>query len=367
MILFWETEHWYNARLAAEKMTAIIVAVTLLLATSFVTPWEGAAGPEARTLYQTPVCADRVELYSGRTDEMSLLISKAAGSVLESLQENENVQTVTAAENREETLKEKEIPTTVPAEEKVSSEKTEFSEQIPLSVFYSGSLGTAYCVGADPDFSNVTVTDGTKTDSLSAYETEGWDSSSEGTRYLTVHVSGEKLTIPYSVAEYKVCLHTNGGAMDQREVSLWNYRLPELEEPVCPGKSFTGWYMDPECTIPFECAPYGETYLPLYAGWTDFQGFVCDQEGFITGYTNRSVTDGLLVLPSDSGCVGIRKGAFHDFTEVQEVYIPSGITYIEQGAFEGMENLLYIEVSPDNPVYKSVNGTLFKKTGEKVL
>lgn len=91
-------------------------------------------------------------------------------------------------------------------------------------------------------------------------------------------------------------------------------------------------------------------------------GFLCDATGMIIGCDSVSVVDGVLRLPSDGTCSGVSTGALASLgSEVFEIYIPANITLIEQGAFEGLTELFYIEVHPDNPVYGSSCGTLYEK------
>lgn len=91
-------------------------------------------------------------------------------------------------------------------------------------------------------------------------------------------------------------------------------------------------------------------------------GFICDSSGKIIGCDGVSIADGVLRLPSDEMCTGIAAGALTSFGgSVCEIYIPANITMIENGAFDGLEGLAYIEVHPDNPVYGSSAGILFEK------
>ena len=43
------------------------------------------------------------------------------------------------------------------------------------------------------------------------------------------------------------------------------------------------------------------------------------------------------------------------------MYIPANIVDISDSAFDGLSELFYIEVHPDNPVYGSSNGELYRK------
>lgn len=95
---------------------------------------------------------------------------------------------------------------------------------------------------------------------------------------------------------------------------------------------------------------------------TSINGFLCDVDGRIVGYDGITVTDGVLNIPADSRCTAIAGGVFIGLgSEVFEVYIPANIVDISDSAFDGLSELFYIEVHPDNPVYGSSNGELYRK------
>lgn len=92
------------------------------------------------------------------------------------------------------------------------------------------------------------------------------------------------------------------------------------------------------------------------------KGFLCDASGKIIGCQDVSVTDGVLCLPSDAACTGIRANALASLSmQIYEIYIPANIVTIEEGAFNGLPELYFIEVHPDNPVYGSTEGFLYTK------
>lgn len=95
---------------------------------------------------------------------------------------------------------------------------------------------------------------------------------------------------------------------------------------------------------------------------TNINGFLCDVNGRIVGCEGIAVTDGVLNISADSRCTAIAAGAFADLgSEVFEIYIPANIVDISDSAFDGLSELFYIEVHPDNPVYGSANGELYRK------
>ncbi len=103
------------------------------------------------------------------------------------------------------------------------------------------------------------------------------------------------------------------------------------------------------------------------AGVREFSGFVVDNEGYITGVTDKvDITDGILVIPTDVECVGIRKGAFNSLSgDIIEMYIPVNILAIETDVFDDLPYLIYIEVAGDNQCYYSEGGVLYSESGEE--
>lgn len=91
-------------------------------------------------------------------------------------------------------------------------------------------------------------------------------------------------------------------------------------------------------------------------------GFLCNASGMIIGCQDVLVIDGVLCLPSSGECTGIAAGVLDSLgTEVYEVYIPANIVSIEEGAFDGLAELMFIQVHPGNPVYGSSEGYLYRK------
>lgn len=192
------------------------------------------------------------------------------------------------------------------------------------------------------------------------------------------NISGETVEKEESVSEpaeeavtvWKVICYGNGGFPEKTSYSFEkaSFDGSELAVPSRPGKIFTGWYEDEACTIPFERAEGEIRELALYAGWKEIDGFTSDDNGYLTGCEPRMVSDGLLILPTDDCCKGIGESAFEKVAElVEEIYIPGNITYIAPEAFDCLTNLFYIEVSPDNPVYYSENGSLYEKNGTLIV
>lgn len=89
--------------------------------------------------------------------------------------------------------------------------------------------------------------------------------------------------------------------------------------------------------------------------------FLIDEAGMLYGI-NEEMLDcrsGVLELPSEN-CIGIRSHAFiNGFTDIYEIYIPSNISVIETGAFDGIDNLFDIMVEEGNINYTSIDGVLY--------
>ena len=181
-------------------------------------------------------------------------------------------------------------------------------------------------------------------------------------------VPGDKETGEMPSVMLSVSAYGNGGVPEVAEISVdpAAFTLEALETPARLGKLFDGWYVDAECSIPFFGLEEGCKDLELYAGWREFPGFQSNDLGHIVGCTGsiEAVFDGFLCLPGYENCVGIEKGAFDGMEEdVFELYIPANIMYIGEGAFENLTNLMFIEVSQDNPVFYSEKGVAYYNDG----
>ena len=173
------------------------------------------------------------------------------------------------------------------------------------------------------------------------------------------------------ITTISVSVYGNGGTPEIMNVSVESelFTADMLEVPRRLGKIFNGWYVDENCTVPFDGNITGIESLSLYAGWKEFPGFVCDESGYIINCMGsmEAVLDGVLLIPVSEDCVGIAAGAFDEVAgEVFEIYIPSNITYIAPGAFDNMYNLMHIEVGRDNPAYYSEGGAVYAKDGTEV-
>ena len=97
--------------------------------------------------------------------------------------------------------------------------------------------------------------------------------------------------------------------------------------------------------------------------------FLIDEAGMLYGINEEMLdcTSGVLELPSEN-CVGIRSHAFiNGFTDIYEIYIPSNISVIETGAFDGIDNLFDIVVEEGNLNYTSIDGVLYDEDRTTLL
>ncbi len=135
--------------------------------------------------------------------------------------------------------------------------------------------------------------------------------------------------------------------------------VPEEPETVIPSVP-----KEPEAIVPpvTDSSGNSEDSVPPAA-----EGFLVDESGIIYGVTDALViADGCLVLPSE-GCSGIAFGAFADAPGgIYEVYIPSNITYIAEGAFTGLFELEWFETAASGTYYTE-DGVLLSEGGTCVL
>lgn len=97
--------------------------------------------------------------------------------------------------------------------------------------------------------------------------------------------------------------------------------------------------------------------------------FLIDGDGMLYGINEEMLdcTSGVLELPSEN-CVGIRSHVFINvFTDIYEIYIPSNISVIETGAFDGIDNLFDIMVEEGNLNYTSIDGVLYDEDRTTLL
>ena len=196
-------------------------------------------------------------------------------------------------------------------------------------------------------------------------------SESEKAIISTVPLEEDKIENSPVISEISIELYGNGGTPEciTDSCKIEEFEIGEYKQPERLGKLFDGWYCDKEGTAPFTKIQSGESVIKLYAGWKEFPGLLCNDKGYITGYTKASafLGDGLASLPTHDSCKGITKNALKGLEDdIIELYIPANIIYIESGSFDYLSNLFYIEVSSKNPAYYSKEGCVYSKDGKLI-
>lgn len=135
--------------------------------------------------------------------------------------------------------------------------------------------------------------------------------------------------------------------------------VPEEPETILPSVPD-----EPEVSVP----PVSDvTEEPGITAAPATEGFLVDETGMIYGVTDELViTDGYLALPSE-GCTGVASGAFANAPGgICEIYIPSNITYIAEGAFRGLFELEWFEAAGSGAYYTE-DGVLLSEGGTCIL
>lgn len=99
------------------------------------------------------------------------------------------------------------------------------------------------------------------------------------------------------------------------------------------------------------------------------QAFLIDESGMIYEFHSEfaDLCEGYLALPTE-GCTGIRREAFRGCTAlISEIYIPSNIIDIEEGAMSELCSLEYIVAEPGHPAFITVDGVLYDVAGTALL
>ena len=103
---------------------------------------------------------------------------------------------------------------------------------------------------------------------------------------------------------------------------------------------------------------------PVYI---EISGMKIDSEGYVTEILSGA-PDGVLAFPTDIRCKGIRSDVFERSdsflkSETEEVYIPANIVHMDDGLFDCLENVDFIQVANGNPAYYSEFGILYHADG----
>jgi len=140
--------------------------------------------------------------------------------------------------------------------------------------------------------------------------------------------------------------------------------LTRPEPPRRNEYTFTGWYVDPECTIiwDFDKDEMPKDNLLLYSGWTT--GATGNWESYGDDLIYTGYDSSFIIVPGSVGgqnIVAIAPDAFG--ASVITVDIPATVMFIDPDAFAGASRLREINVDENNPFFYSVEGVLFAADG----
>lgn len=97
-------------------------------------------------------------------------------------------------------------------------------------------------------------------------------------------------------------------------------------------------------------------------------GFLIDNSGTVCGIADPGeAADGAFMSLPDEGCSAVSAEAFAAVPQgIREIYIPSNITHIDEGAFAGFSEAEWFTMEPSGG-YMSVDGVLFSEDGACLL
>ena len=176
------------------------------------------------------------------------------------------------------------------------------------------------------------------------YDFAGWFEDGEFNTQVTVIGRGsygeKSLYAKWTLTEYAINYHLNGGRNDGRNPAHYNILTPDIElyPATCDGYVFVGWYADSqfgtEVTV-IESGSSGEK--ELYAKWTyGSEGLVYELSGNeykVVGYNGNAVE---IIVPDkwkNLPVTSIDKGVFADCTNLETLTLP-----FAGGVKEGEQN-----------------------------
>ena len=205
-----------------------------------------------------------------------------------------------------------------------------------------------------------------------------------------------------------VTFNANGGSLTDNDTQTvsWGNPIYEPREPTRNEYYFSGWYIDSNCSIPYDFNKQVTSTFTLYAGWRDIDEYfvyLIDSlngvgphdvvlEGKIKDTTLPLLGDAIknsyskinldisnvtginyisnnvfkdcsrlisIILPKNVTSIGV--SAFENCTGLTNIELPSGLTVIGNGAFKGCTGLTNIDIP--SGVTKLENETFFECTG----
>ena len=207
----------------------------------------------------------------------------------------------------------------------------------------------------------------------------GWYTDEEHTRYFdadTLPSIPLTLWAGWDLDCNTVTLHTNGGIMPgNAEEHLLIHVGDTVIIPWTPsrtGFTFTGWFLDSMCTMPFDGVMPARD-MDLFASWaaTSLNGRYSLEGDHATllSYTLISEEGKAVYLPETVEGFPLTAIAADAFcgSAVQEIWLPSGLISLDIHAFRGASQIRAFHVHPDNTVLSAENGILYTADGITLL
>lgn len=132
------------------------------------------------------------------------------------------------------------------------------------------------------------------------YTFDGWlldgqlyDFSTPVTGDITLVAGWEQAEEPDPVTTFTVSFRTNGGTAVEQQTIVEGGTAEKPADPTREGYEFTGWYLDPECTEPFDFTTPVQENTTLYAGWEQVKEPVASDDAKADDTTDDQQEDGL--------------------------------------------------------------------------
>ncbi len=189
-----------------------------------------------------------------------------------------------------------------------------------------------------------------------------------------LYPDGEETSAPGAADIAPISREADRGAhssADKRKTVLKKDKAADKSESIFQKNQTADNFLPPVERINTEEPGWIKKIIPVpeTIGGREISGFVCNRRGYITGYRDKAkfLKDFLVVFPREDSCTGITKNALKGLEEeIFEIYITANITYIEEGAFDSLTNLVFIEADPGNPAFYSADGVLYGRDGKVI-
>lgn len=178
---------------------------------------------------------------------------------------------------------------------------------------------------------------------------------------IQLEIQSEKITVDNTVTQPEEMVSQKPVIKPEEMVSEQPAAKPENLAPAVPEKT-------PDNVIIEQPQEEVDDGISSDSTAETSGGFLINEYGIIYGISNDAqvVVDGCLEIPA-SGCSGISAGAFLEAPAgIREIYISSNITYIEEGAFQGLSEMEWFEMEASGEYYTE-DGVLFSENGSCIL